>query len=302
MESFLRRTLSADIDLKIIKSGEDCTALVDLAQLENALLNLCVNARDAMPSGGKLIVETGIAALDSSYTELNPDVTPGQYILVAVSDTGCGISRENLSRVFDPFFTTKEVGKGTGLGLSMVYGFAKQSHGHVKIYSEPGQGTSVKLYLPKADQKSESSCQEETLIADLHGSEFILLVEDNAPVREFAKTQLRHLGYRILEAANGKDALAILREHPDIDLLFTDVVMPGGLNGRELALEARKIYPSLRVLFCSGYAEGAILHLGILDEDVQMLNKPYSRLQLARKIREMITADQSAPEEDGHNA
>jgi signal transduction histidine kinase/ActR/RegA family two-component response regulator len=302
MESFLRRTLSADIDLKVIQSGEDCTALVDLTQLENALLNLCVNARDAMPAGGKLIIETGSTTLDASYAEQNADVAPGQYILIAVSDTGCGISPENLERVFEPFFTTKEVGKGTGLGLSMVYGFTKQSHGHVKIYSEPGHGTSVKLYLPKADQGSEPSDQEATLIADLQGSEFILLVEDNAPVREFAKAQLLSLGYRVVEAANGKDALAVLREHKDIDLLFTDVVMPGGLNGSELALEARKLYPSLKVLFCSGYAENAILHMGLMDNDVQLLNKPYSRLQLARRIRGMLTASQSAPEEEKRNA
>ena len=298
MESLLRRTLSADIELEVIQSREDCTALVDLTQLESALLNLCVNARDAMPGGGKLIVETGIATLDSDYAEQNPDVTPGQYILVSVSDTGSGISPENLERVFDPFFTTKEVGKGTGLGLSMVYGFAKQSQGHVKIYSEPGHGTSVKLYLPMADQKSEPANQEAELIADLHGSEIILLVEDNAPVREFAKTQLLYLGYQVLEAANGKDALAILREHPEIELLFTDVVMPGGLNGRELAQEARKLYPALKVLFSSGYAESAILDMGLLDEHVQLLNKPYSRLQLAKRIRGMLTARQSAPDEE----
>jgi signal transduction histidine kinase/CheY-like chemotaxis protein/putative methionine-R-sulfoxide reductase with GAF domain len=301
MESILRRTLSADIDLEVIQSGEDCTALVDPPQLENALLNLCMNAWDAMPGGGKLIVETGIATLDSSYAEQNADVTPGKYVLISVSDTGCGISPENLGRVFDPFFTTKEVGKGTGLGLSMVYGFVKQSQGHVKIYSESGQGTSVKLYLPRADQESEPADQEAILIADLHGSEVILLVEDNAPVREFAKTQLLHLGYQVLEAANGKDALAVLREHNDIDLLFTDVVMPGGLNGRELAHEARQLYPALKVLFTSGYAESAILDMGLLDQHVQLLNKPYSRLQLARRIRGMLAARQSAPEEEGLN-
>jgi PAS domain S-box-containing protein len=301
IESILRRTLSADIDLEVIKSQENCTALVDLTQLESALLNLCVNARDAMPGGGKMIIETGIATLDSRYAEQNGDVTPGQYILIAVSDTGCGISPENLDRVFDPFFTTKEVGKGTGLGLSMVYGFIKQSQGHVKIYTEPGEGTSVKLYLPKASQESEPFNQEATLIADLHGSEIILLVEDNAPVREFAKTQLHHLGYQVLEAANGKEALAVLREHPEIELLFTDVVMPGGLNGRELALQARKLYPALKVLFSSGYAESAILDMGLLDEDVQLLNKPYSRLQLARRIRGMLTASQSAPVEEERN-
>jgi CheY-like chemotaxis protein len=183
----------------------------------------------------------------------------------------------------------------------MVYGFVKQSQGHVKIYSEPGEGTSVKLYLPKTDQESEPSNQEAILIADLQGSEIILLVEDSAPVRVFAKTQLLYLGYQVLEAANSNDALAILREHPEIELLFTDVVMPGGLNGRELALEARKLYPALKVLFSSGYAESAILHLGLLDEHVQLLNKPYSRLQLARRIRGMLTASQSAPEDEGLN-
>jgi signal transduction histidine kinase/CheY-like chemotaxis protein len=297
MESILRRTLSADINLEVVQSGEDCTALVDPPQLESALLNLCVNARDAMPGGGKLTVETGIATLDSSYAELNLDVTPGQYILISVSDTGCGISPENLSRVFDPFFTTKEVGKGTGLGLSMVYGFVKQSKGHVKIYSEPGHGTSVKLYLPMGERKSKPSNHEAIPTADHPVSGIILLVEDNEPVREFAKTQLSYLGYQVLEAAHGKEALAILREHPEIDLLFTDVVMPGGLNGRELALEARKLYPALKVLFSSGYAESAILDMGLLDEHVQLLNKPYSRLQLERRIRGMLTASTSAPAE-----
>jgi signal transduction histidine kinase/CheY-like chemotaxis protein len=301
MESILRRTLSADIEMEVIQSRENCTALVDLTQLESALLNLCVNSRDAMPGGGKLIIETGIATLDPEQLEQNADVTPREYILISVSDTGCGISPENLDRVFDPFFTTKEVGKGTGLGLSMVYGFIKQSQGRINFYSEPGHGTTVKLYLPMADQECEESIPDPAILVDLQGSEVILLVEDNAPVREFAKTQLLHLGYRVLEAANGQDALAVLREHKDIDLLFTDVVMPGGLNGRELAQEARKLYPALKVLFCSGYAESAVLHMGLMDKDVQLLNKPYSRLQLAKRIRGMLTARQSAPEEEGRN-
>jgi signal transduction histidine kinase/CheY-like chemotaxis protein len=301
MESILRRTLSADIELEVIQSRENCTALVDLTQLESAVLNLCVNSRDAMPGGGKLIIETGIATLDPEQLEQNADVTPRQYILISVSDTGCGISPENLDRVFDPFFTTKEVGKGTGLGLSMVYGFIKQSQGRINFYSEPGHGTTVKLYLPMADQECEESIPDPAILVDLQGSEVILLVEDNAPVREFAKTQLLHLGYRVLEAANGQDALAVLRERKEIDLLFTDVVMPGGLNGRELAQEARKLYPALKVLFCSGYAESAVLHMGLMDKDVQLLNKPYSRLQLAKRIRGMLTARQSAPEEEGRN-
>ena len=292
IQSFLRRTMSADINVSVIQSGEDCEALVDLTQLESALLNLCLNARDAMPNGGTLTIETGNTVLDSDYADQNPEVTPGQYILVAVTDTGCGISPENLSRVFEPFFTTKEVGKGTGLGLSMVYGFIKQSQGHVKIYSEPGQGTSVKLYLPKSSQKGEPFRQDQMSVADLRGSEVVLLVEDNAPVREFAKSQLVSLGYQVLEAANGKDALKILGERADVDLLFTDIIMPGGMNGRELGLEACRIYPKLKVLYCSGYAENAILHEGLLDKDVQFLSKPYTRRELAAKIRRVLTGNQ----------
>jgi PAS domain S-box-containing protein len=302
MMNFLRRTLSADIDLQVVQSAGDCTALVDLVQLESALLNLCVNARDAMPRGGTLIIETGLSTLDVDYASQNPDVTPGRYILIAVSDTGCGIIRENLTRVFDPFFTTKEVGKGTGLGLSMVYGFVKQSKGHIRIYSEPKQGTSVKLYLPVADQGSEPSNQGSSLSVDLRGSEVILLVEDNVPVREFAKSQLLYLGYKVLDAANGTEALSVLKEHGEIDLLFTDVVMPGGLNGRELAQEAQRLYPALKVLFCSGYTESASFHMGMLAKGIQLLNKPYSRLDLARAIREVVSGSESAAEWEGHGA
>jgi signal transduction histidine kinase len=288
MQSFLRRTLSADIELNVIQGGADCEALVDPTQLESAVLNLCVNARDAMPGGGKLTIETDSAVLDSDYAAQNPDVTPGQYIMVAVSDTGCGISAENLSRVFDPFFTTKEVGKGTGLGLSMVYGFAKQSQGHIKIYSEPGHGTSVKLYLPRSEGGKEQSAQIPASFADLRGSEVVLLVEDDTPLREFAKSELVNLGYRVLEAENGKDALKIVAERADIDLLFTDIVMPGGMNGRELGLEAHRLNPKLEILYSSGYAENAILHEGLLDKDVQFLGKPYTRRELAIRIRGIL--------------
>ncbi len=289
LESFLRRTLSADIDFELIQSGEDCTATVDPIELESALLNLCLNARDAMPSGGRLMIETSHAVLDDDYAGQNPGVIPGTYILITVSDTGCGISPADIGRAFDPFFTTKEVGKGTGLGLSMVYGFAKQSEGHVKIYSELGHGTSVKLYLPHATQESEASGPYQPSVDDLRGSEVILLVEDNDHVREFAKSQLALLGYRVLEATNGKEALAILREHEDIDLLFTDVVMPGGLTGRELAVEACAINPTLRVLYCSGYAEKAIHSQGVLGKEMQLLSKPYTRFELAKRIREVLT-------------
>jgi signal transduction histidine kinase/CheY-like chemotaxis protein len=289
MESFLRRTLSADIELHLIQSETRCEATVDPAQLENALLNLCVNARDAMPEGGKLIIEASCAALDTDYAAQNADVAAGEYVLLAVSDTGCGISQENLSRVFDPFFTTKEVGKGTGLGLSMVYGFVKQSQGHVQVYSEPGQGTSVKLYLPKSSEKSEPISPGSVSITELRGSETILLVEDNESVREFAKLQLTSLGYVVLDAANGLDALEILNRNKDVNLLFTDIVMPGGLNGRELARRACEINPGLKVLYCSGYAEQATLRRGLLEKDMQLLNKPYSRLGLATRIRGVLT-------------
>ena len=288
MQSFLRRTLSADIELNVIQGGADCEALVDPTQLESAVLNLCVNARDAMPGGGRLTIETDNTVLDADYAAENPDVTPGQYIMIAVSDTGCGISSKNLSRVFDPFFTTKEVGKGTGLGLSMVYGFAKQSLGHIKIYTELGHGTSVKLYLPRTEGKSEQSSESPTTFADLRGSEVILLVEDDAPLREFAKSELVNLGYQVLEAENGKDALKIVAERADIDLLFTDIVMPGGMNGRELGLEALRRNPKLKVLYSSGYAENAILHEGLLDKDVQFLGKPYARRELATRIRGIL--------------
>jgi PAS domain S-box-containing protein len=288
MESFLRRTLSADIDLQIIHGCLYCDAIVDPTQLESALLNLCVNARDAMPEGGSLTIETADAVLDADYAVQNPDVTPGDYILIAVSDSGCGISEENMERVFDPFFTTKDVGKGTGLGLSMVYGFVKQSQGHVKIYSEPGHGTSVKIYLPRANQKSEPAGPTQTQDEDINGSEVVLLVEDNPLVRKFAKSQLLYFGYQVLEAANGNDALDILKERTDIDLLFTDMVMPGGMNGYELSLEACKLHPKLKVLYCSGYAENAIHNQKLPGKNVRLLNKPYTRLELARTIRRVL--------------
>jgi CheY-like chemotaxis protein len=291
MQSFLRRTLSADIELNVILGGVDCEALVDPTQLESAILNLCVNARDAMPGGGRLTIETDNTVLDADYGAENPDVTPGQYLLVAVSDTGCGISPENLSRVFDPFFTTKEVGKGTGLGLSMVYGFMKQTQGHIKIYTELGQGTSVKLYLPRTEGEKEQSAQIPTSFADLRGSEVVLLVEDDAPLREFARSELVNLGYRVLEAENGKNALKIIAERADIDLLFTDIIMPGGMNGRELGLEALRLNPKLKVLYTSGYAENAILHDGLFDNDVQFLGKPYTRRELAMRIRGILAGN-----------
>jgi len=297
MEGFLRRTLSADIEMKIVQCPngwhtEECEALVDPTQLESALLNLCVNARDAMPAGGKLIIEASRKDLDAEYASRNSEVTPGHYIELSVTDTGCGISKENLVRVFEPFFTTKGVGKGTGLGLSMVYGFVKQSRGHVVLYSEVGQGTTVSLYLPVASVKSEAPVAAAPSTTDMTGSEVILLVEDDTHVRELARTQLMDLGYLVYEAANAKVAMEMLQMHSDIDLLFTDIVMPGGLNGRELANEARKLYPELKVLYCSGYTENAILEQGLLREDMKLLKKPYTRLTMAASVREVLASGQ----------
>jgi PAS domain S-box-containing protein len=302
MQSLLRRTLRADIDLEIHQCEAGCQAIVDSAQLESALLNLVLNARDAMPGGGKLTIEASNTALDADYAEKNPDVTAGQYVMIAVSDTGCGITPEHLGRVFDPFFTTKEVGKGTGLGLSMVYGFAKQSQGHIKIYSEMGQGTSVKLFLPETNQMCATAKRHQPPSVDLRGTEVILLVEDDSALREFAKSQLVNLGYRVVEATNGRDALRIIGERADIDLLLTDIVMPGGMNGRELGMEACRLKPELKVLYCSGYAENAAVHEGLLDRDVQFLGKPYTRGELARRIRSLLTEGSSPTEEERSNA
>ncbi|HTW78790.1 MAG TPA: PAS domain-containing protein [Terracidiphilus sp.] len=291
IENFLRRALTAQIELELIPSTEECVAIVDPAQLDNALLNLCVNARDAMPRGGKLTIETKCASLDDDFAARNPDVQPGHYIQIAVTDTGTGIRPEHLSRVFDPFFTTKEAGRGTGLGLSMVYGFVKQSKGHIRIYSELGRGTTVNLYLPRSEDPGLQRREDETSLSELHGTESILLVEDDPPVREFAKAQLQSLGYRVLEASNGHEALTVLHEHGDFDLLFTDVVMPAGMNGHELAREAVRFKPGLRVLYCSGFPEGTMLHQGILTEGAELLSKPYSRLELARRIRKVLSSN-----------
>jgi len=241
-----------------------------------------------MKVGGRLTLETGNVRLDEDYAAQHAEVRPGQYVLVAVSDTGTGIPPELIERVFDPFFTTKEVGKGTGLGLSMVYGFVKQSSGHVKIYSEPGHGTTVKLYLPRAERTS-AAAESLAPAKPQHGSETILVVEDDRMVRQHAEGQLAALGYRVLSAASGPDAIEVIHRSPEIDLLFTDVILPGGMNGRQLADAARRIRPALKILFTSGYTENAIVHHGRLDHGVLLLNKPYRRADLARKVRAALS-------------
>ena len=290
MTPLLQRTLPEDVELCVKTVPGLSAALVDPSELEGALLNLSLNARDAMPGGGKLMIETGEVVLDDDFARRNVDVAPGRYLMIAVSDTGCGIPQENIGRVFDPFFSTKEFGKGTGLGLSMVYGFIQQSRGHVRIYSEVGQGTSVRMYLPHAPAGSADQPEVPEDEVEPRGSEHILMVEDDALVRRHVEHQLRELGYRVTAVSSGPAALECLDRMADIDLLFTDVIMPGGLNGPQLAAAARSARPGLPVLYTSGYTENAIVHHGRLDPGVHLLNKPYRRNELACKIRQVLAA------------
>ncbi|WBL79275.1 PAS domain S-box protein [Bradyrhizobium xenonodulans] len=284
----LRPTLGEQIQIESVFEDESCVAIVDPNQLTTAILNLALNARDAMPGGGKLIVETGAAYLDEVYASVN-DVPPGHYVLIAVSDTGTGIPANMLARVFDPFFTSKGPGKGTGLGLSMVYGFIKQSAGHIKIYSEEGHGTTIKMYLPPG--KTPTAVGEGVMPATIEGGhETILVVEDDRLVRDYVLAQLHSLGYVTLQAANAAEALAIVASGKPFDLLFTDVIMPGKMNGRQLADEVLKTRPDLRVVYTSGYTENAIIHHGRLDSGVLLLAKPYRKSDLARIIRRALTA------------
>jgi CheY-like chemotaxis protein len=280
----LRPTLGEQIEIESMLAHDAAPALIDPSQLSTALLNLALNARDAMADGGKLTLETRNVVLDENYAAMNEEVRPGDYVMVAVSDTGEGIPRDLLQKVFEPFFTTKEVGKGSGLGLSMVYGFVKQSNGHVKIYSEEGHGTAVKLYLPQAEGVA-APATEAVITAGDHGDESILIVEDDALVREYVVAQISRFGYHTLSASNATEGLAIINGPERIDLLFTDVIIPGGMNGRQLATEAVKQRPGLKVLYTSGYTENAIVHHGRLDAGVLLLAKPYVSSDLARMIR-----------------
>jgi len=294
MVVMLRRTIGEEVEIETVNGGGLWNALVDANQLQNAILNLAVNARDAMPDGGKLTFELSNSHLDAAYAADHIEVTPGQYVLLAVTDTGIGMPEEVVSKAFEPFFTTKPEGAGTGLGLSMVFGFVKQSGGHIKIYSEPGLGTTVKLYLPRA--RSAEMAREVVETQAVRGSgQTILVAEDDAGVRSSVVAQLAELGYRVLAAADGEEALAILSRGETIDLLFTDVVMPGALNGRALALKAREILPGLEVVFTSGYTENAIIHNGRLDEGVTLLSKPYRLPQLAEAVHKALATAVSSP-------
>jgi len=283
----LRPTLGEQIEVNSILEQETASAHIDASQLANSLLNMAINARDAMPDGGKLLLETRNVVLDEAYAQANPDAKPGPYVMLAVSDTGGGMSQEVLDKVFEPFFTTKDVGKGTGLGLSMVYGFVKQSGGHIRIYSEVGHGTTIKLYLPPARGQVEAAPAAAAALPG--GSETIMVVEDDALVRNFVIGQLQSLGYRTVGAANGPAALSLVEDGEPFDLLFTDVIMPGGMSGHDLAEKVRKLRPAIKVLYTSGYTDNAIVHQGRLDPGVLLLSKPYRKSQLATMIRHALT-------------
>jgi len=294
MQRMLWRTLREDIEIRIALAPDLWPAFADGGQLEMAILNLAINARDAMPAGGSLTISTANVAVDEYYRDRYPEVTPGNYVLIAVTDTGEGMTPEVLARAFEPFFTTKEVGKGSGLGLSMVYGFMKQSNGHVSIYSEVDLGTTVRLYLP-----AHSTMPADVTVAKTaaegeppRGRETVLVTEDDPFVRAYVVSSLEDLGYRVIAAQDAREALTHLNQTGNIDLLFTDIVMPGGLNGWELAEKAQQIKPSLKLLFTSGYALETLVARGRIHPDTAILNKPYRRPELARRLREVLDSPQ----------
>jgi signal transduction histidine kinase/ActR/RegA family two-component response regulator len=291
LSEMLTRTVGETIAVETILGSGLWPTFVDVSQLENAIVNLVVNARDAMPHGGRITIETANASLDEAYCRQFGDVAPGQYALLSVSDTGTGISPENLTKVFEPFFTTKSASMRTGLGLAMIYGFVKQSKGHVRIYSEVGHGTTAKIYLPRMtgapriESAPAASSTESARVPAADSGEVVLMVEDDEDVLNSTVVLLRELGYSVLTARNGAEALAQLKEGKRVDILFTDVVLPQGMNGRMVAVEALALRPALPVLFTTGYARNAIVHNGQLDPDVQFLAKPYTLEELARKLR-----------------
>jgi len=293
MDELLRRSLGEAIEVEVIVPSNLWNICVDRAQLESALLNLAINARDAMDGPGRLTIEMSNAQLDATYAEAAGDVAAGDYVMLAVTDTGCGMAPDVLERIFDPFYSTKPEGRGTGLGMSMVYGFVKQSGGHVSVYSEPGEGTTVRIYLPRSDSEEESDApQYDGPITG--GTETVLVVEDDEAVRTTVVDLLGSLGYRVLTARDAQAGLAVVESGLHIDVLFTDVVMPGTLSSREMARRAQEILPGLGVLFTSGYTENSIVHGGRLDPGVELLSKPYPREALARRLRHVIANAQQA--------
>jgi len=292
MSELLHRTLGETIEVESVAAADLWRVEVDPNQLEAAILNLAVNARDAMPEGGRLTIETSNARIDDSRVQSQADVAPGQYVVIAVADTGVGMDAHTARQAFEPFFTTKPVGKGTGLGLSQVYGFVKQSGGDVKILSEPGSGTTVRLYLPRRiSPQGEAASFADATSPEAEREETILVLEDDDDVRAHSVDSLRELGYRVIEAHDGPAALRLLERQSKVDLLFTDVVLPGGMTGEQVAAQALEMRPTLRVLFTTGYARDAIVHHGRLDSGVHLLTKPFTYSDLAQKVRGVIEGD-----------
>jgi signal transduction histidine kinase/ActR/RegA family two-component response regulator len=291
----IRRAVGESIMVECVTAGGLWNTTVDASQFQSAVLNLAINGRDAMADGGKLTIEVGNAALDDAYAARHAEVEPGQYVLFAITDTGKGMDADTAARALDPFFTTKRAGEGTGLGLPQVYGFVKQSGGHLKIYSEVGEGTTVKLYLPRGFGQENAQPARVAALA-VTGTETVLVVDDDEIVRATVASMLEELGYTVLPAANGAEALAALKKGAKIDLLFTDVVMAGPIGGRKLAERAVEIRPVLKVLFTSGYTENAIVHNGRLDPGVELLSKPYGRERLAAKIRRVLDGPAQEPD------
>jgi len=290
MLMILQRTLGEDIQIETTLTAGLWRVFIDRPQLESALLNLAVNSRDAMNGKGRLVIETSNTYLDQAFANTHIEVTPGQYVMLAVTDSGSGMPPDVVRRAFDPFFTTKEAGQGTGLGLSQVHGFIKQSKGHVQLYSEVGIGTTVKLYLPRSSAQQDAEVFAETMVFALNTSKKILVVEDDPEVRHFVVACVNELGYTALDAESADAAQQKLASHPDIALLLTDVVMPGK-NGRQLVEAVRPFYPKLRVLYMTGYPRDAIVHNGILDRDVRVISKPFSMQELARELKSAFAAE-----------
>jgi signal transduction histidine kinase len=290
MTELLNSTLGERVRLEIVGNAGLWSALADASELEHAILNLAVNARDAMPGGGRLTIETGNTWLDDEYvTALAEPVPSGQYVLVAVTDTGIGMDKATVDRVFEPFFTTKDVGKGTGLGLSQVYGFVRQTGGHIRVYSEVGHGTTVKIYLPRSQTDPDEQVHRTLPAATmLRGNEAILVVEDHDDLRAYSSGVLRDLGYQVFEAADAASAIGFLESSRTIDLLFTDVVLPDSLHGKNVADHARRLHPTIKVLFTTGYTRNAIVHNGRLDAGVNLLSKPFTFRALAEKVRKIL--------------
>jgi PAS domain S-box-containing protein len=287
----LRRTLGEDVMLSTSLARNVWSIRADPGQFQSAIINMAVNARDAMPQGGKLVVETRNIVLDSDHADFHPELKPGEYVQFSISDTGAGMPPDVRDRVFEPFFTTKEKGRGTGLGLAMVYGFVKQSGGHITIYSEVGHGTTFNLYFPRADGATAVVPAKTKRASDPEASETILVVEDDERVRRLTITRLKLIGYQVLEASDGPQALDILtRGHP-VDLVFTDLIMPGGMSGREVAVRARKLKPGIKVLLTSGYAEELVHGNDLESERLKVLRKPYRQIDLVSALREVLAGD-----------